>query len=104
LRKPYKLILGGIVALIIIVAAALTSASWASDGAGFFLVIAFPVLLLCATFPLAVGGIALFRGYHLIHQLNMDLVSAAVALLIVGIVIWYVPSISWPRLVDYTGG
>jgi hypothetical protein len=50
----------GIVVLTIFVAASLTSTSWASEGAGFFIGIAFPVLLLAATFPLAVGGVALF--------------------------------------------
>jgi hypothetical protein len=48
------------------------------------------VLLLSATFSLAVGGFALFRGDHSTDQGKMDLVSAAVALLIVGFVIWYV--------------
>jgi hypothetical protein len=90
LRKPYKLIIVGIVALTSFVAAALISTSWVSEGVGFFIVIAFPVLLLGATFPLAVGGIALFRGHHSTREGKMDLISAAVALLIVGVAIWYV--------------
>ena len=80
----------GIVALTIFVAAALSSTSWAPEGAGFFIVTAFPVLLLGATFPVAVGGIARFREQGSIDQGTVDLAAAAIALLIVGVVIWYV--------------
>lgn len=90
MRKPYKLIATGVVALTIFVSAALTSTGWASAGAGFLIVMAFPILLLGATFPLAVGGMALFRGHRSTDLGKMDLVAAAVAFLIVGVVISYV--------------
>lgn len=89
MRRPYKLIAFGLVALVIIVSAALTSTSWASHSVGFFVVTLFPVLLLGAAFPLAVGGMALIRGDPSSDIGKMDRAFAVGTFLFVGLMICY---------------
>jgi len=90
MRKPYTLIAIGLGALVMIISTALTSTSWASPGVGFFIVMAFPMLLLGAIFPLTLGASRLFRGYRSTGGGKMELATSAVTFLIVGIVICYV--------------
>jgi uncharacterized membrane protein YozB (DUF420 family) len=89
LHKPKKLIALGIVLLAIVVAAALTSRSWAPEDAALLIVLFFPVLLAGATLPVAIGGIALFRDQGSANRRKMDLAVAVTSLVLAGGVVCY---------------